>query len=84
MPNANAPKAPWVEVCESPQTMVVQGKALLGSHNVHNALAGVVHPVERNTKVSTVFRERLNLQTALRVCNTARPVLGRHIVIRYR
>ena len=25
MPCASAPKAPWVEVCESPQTMVVPG-----------------------------------------------------------
>ena len=25
MPNASAPKAPWVEVCESPQTTVVPG-----------------------------------------------------------
>ena len=25
MPNARAPKAPWVEVCESPQTMVMPG-----------------------------------------------------------
>ena len=25
MPKATAPKAPWVEVCESPQTMVMPG-----------------------------------------------------------
>ena len=25
MPKASAPKAPWVEVCESPQTMVMPG-----------------------------------------------------------
>ncbi len=25
MPNASAPKAPWVEVCESPQTTVMPG-----------------------------------------------------------
>ena len=25
MPNASAPKAPWVEVCESPQTIVMPG-----------------------------------------------------------
>ena len=25
MPNASAPNAPWVEVCESPQTTVVPG-----------------------------------------------------------
>ena len=25
MPNASAPKAPWVEVCESPQTIVIPG-----------------------------------------------------------
>ena len=25
MPNATAPRAPWVEVCESPQTMVIPG-----------------------------------------------------------
>jgi hypothetical protein len=26
MPCASAPKAPWVEVCESPQTTVMPGK----------------------------------------------------------
>ena len=25
MPNARAPKAPWVDVCESPQTIVMPG-----------------------------------------------------------
>ncbi len=25
IPNASAPKAPWVEVCESPQTIVIPG-----------------------------------------------------------
>ena len=25
IPNASAPKAPWVEVCESPQTIVMPG-----------------------------------------------------------
>ena len=25
MPKASAPKAPWVEVCESPQTIVIPG-----------------------------------------------------------
>jgi hypothetical protein len=41
MPKAMAPKAPWVEVCESPQTMVMPGwVALLGADDVHDALAG--------------------------------------------
>ncbi len=26
MPKANAPSAPWVEVCESPHTMVMPGR----------------------------------------------------------
>ncbi len=26
MPKASAPKAPWVEVCESPQTTVMPGR----------------------------------------------------------
>ncbi|SVK46610.1 Uncharacterised protein [Acinetobacter baumannii] len=28
MPNASEPKAPWVAVCESPQTMVIPGSVM--------------------------------------------------------
>ena len=45
MPKASAPKAPWVEVCESPQTMVVPGKrpTLLRSDDMDDALADIAH-----------------------------------------
>lgn len=31
IPNASDPKAPWVAVCESPQTMVVPGNVMPSS-----------------------------------------------------
>ena len=53
MPNASAPNAPWVEVCESPQTMIMPGLrvALLGTDHVHDALAGRAHGVERDAEL---------------------------------
>ena len=43
MPKASAPNAPWVEVCESPQTMVMPGwvRPELRADDVHDALLGV-------------------------------------------
>ena len=46
MPNASAPSAPWVEVCESPHSMITPGlgDALLGPDHVQDALARIAEP----------------------------------------
>jgi hypothetical protein len=44
MPCARAPRAPWVLVCESPQTTVMPGSVApcSGPDDVHDALAAIV------------------------------------------
>ncbi len=59
MSKASAPKAPWVLVWLSPQTMVMPGwvKALLGPDDVDDALVGVAEGVERDAEVVAVARQ---------------------------
>ena len=49
---ASAPSAPCVEVCESPQAIVMPGwrEAQLGADHVHDALARAAHAVERDRR----------------------------------
>ena len=63
MPWASAPKAPWVEVWLSPQTIVVpgQGEALLGPDDVDDALAAVELVVIFDAELARVLGERLDL-----------------------
>ena len=63
MPNAMAPNAPWVEVWESPQTTVMPGwvRPELRPDDVHDALLGVVHRVERDAELRAVAPQRLDL-----------------------
>ena len=66
MPNASAPNAPWVAVCESPQTIVMPGWVTpsSGPDHVHDALAVGAHRVDGTpnsaqlrSSVSTCTRE---------------------------
>ena len=63
MPNASAPNAPCVEVCESPQTIVMPGlrHAELGADHVHDALAPAAGRVERDAELLAVLPQRLEL-----------------------
>ena len=69
MPSASAPKAPWVEVWLSPQTIVVAGQreALLGADDVDDALAAVELVVIFDAEFARVLGELLDLQPALRI-----------------
>ena len=63
MPKASAPNAPWVEVWLSPQTTVMPGlgEPELRADDVHDALLGVVHRVERHAELGAVAAQRLHL-----------------------
>ena len=58
MPNASAPNAPCVEVCESPQTIVMPGlrEPELGADHVDDALAAAAGRVERDAELLAVPR----------------------------
>jgi hypothetical protein len=66
MPCASAPKAPWVEVWLSPQTIVVpgQGEALLGADDVDDALADIEFVEIFDAEILGVPGERLDLDAA--------------------
>ncbi len=68
MPKARAPKAPWVEVWLSPQTMVGagQGEALLRADDVHDALPLVVETEVADAEAARVVGQRLHLQPRAR------------------
>ena len=69
MPKASAPKAPWVEVWLSPQTMVMPGwvQALLGADDVDDALADVVHREISTPKSRTL---RSSVSTCMRLSSS--------------
>lgn len=66
MPKATAPIAPWVEVCESPHTMVMPGndRPVSGPTTMDNAVLLGVHLELRHAKLFTVAVERLYLLAA--------------------
>ena len=83
MPNASAPNAPWVAVWLSPHTTVMpgQGAALLGSDDVHDALAGVAHREVDDAELLGVLAQHLDLAGRDRVGDRLVDVGGRHVVV---
>ena len=73
MPKASAPNAPWVEVCESPQTIVMPGwvRPELRADDVHDALLGVAHRVQPHAELGAVLAQRLDLGARDRVGDRA-------------
>ena len=69
MPNASAPNAPWVLVCESPQTMVMPGlgQPELRPDDVDDALARVADAVQRDAELGAVGLELVDLGGGHRV-----------------
>ena len=57
------------------------GEALLGSDHVHDALADVVHAVERHAEVARVALERLDLVARQRIGDALAAVGRRHVVV---
>ena len=60
---ASAPSAPWVEVCESPQAIVMPGlrEPELRPDHVHDALAPAAHPVVGDAELLAVALQRRDL-----------------------
>ena len=83
MPNASAPNAPWVEVCESPQTTVMPGwvRPELRADQVHDALVGVAERVEPDAELGAVVAQRLDLGAARRVGDRLVDVERRDVVV---
>ena len=76
------------EVCESPQTIVMPGWVMpeLRADDVHDALLGVAHRVERDAELGAVAAQRLDLRAADRVgdrlgADQRQRVVGRHVVV---
>ena len=82
IPKASAPKAPWVLVWLSPQTIVRpgQGQAQLGADDVDDPLAAAVDVVERDAELAAVGPQRLDLPARHRLADVEL-VLGRHVVV---
>ena len=72
MPKASAPKAPWVEVWLSPQTIVIPGwrQPQLGADHVDDPLALGAERVDRDPELLAVSLQRLDLH--------ARELVGDH------
>ena len=84
MPNASAPNAPCVEVCESPHTIVIPGCVSPSSGPITCTIPSRPLPVAfSGTPNSAQFaRERVELRLRDRVAD--RPRLGRDVVIHRR
>src|ERR1700733_12534441 len=59
-----------------------QGPALLGPHNVDDALTNIVHREIFDTKFPRIGFESCDLMRGFRICNARRAVRRRHIVVR--
>ena len=83
MPNAMAPNAPWVEVCESPQTTVMPGmrEAELRADDVHDALLLVAERVQADAELRGVAAQRLDLRAARQVGDRLVDVERRGVVV---
>ena len=84
MPNASAPNAPWVEVCESPQTIVIPGCVSPSSGPITWTIPSRPLPVAYSgTPNSAQFAaQRVELRLRERVAD--RPELGRDVVVHRR
>ena len=82
MPCASAPKAPWVEVWLSPQTIVVPGQreALLRPDDVHDALPEVELVEIFDAEFARVPGQLLDLLAAFRILDAA-AAIGRLDVV---
>ena len=83
MPNASAPNAPCVEVCESPQTTVMPGwvRPELGADDVDDALVGVAEAVDADAELLGVGAERVDLRAAREVGDGLVDVERRGVVV---
>ena len=83
MPKATAPKAPWVEVCESPHTIVMPGlgQAELGSDDVHDALLDVAERVQAYAELLGVLAQGLDLGARDRIGDRLVPVERGDVVV---
>ena len=83
MPNASAPNAPCVEVCESPQTTVRPGwvSPSCGPDLVDDALVGVAERVEADAELGGVVAQRLDLGAAGHVGDRLVDVERRGVVV---
>ena len=83
MPNASAPNAPWVEVCESPQTTVMPGwvSPSCGPDDVHDALVAVAEGVQRHPELGAVAPQRVHLDPRHRVRDRQLDVHRRDVVV---
>ena len=83
MPWASEPKAPWVEVWLSPQTMVMPGrvKPCSGPDHVDDALADVELVEVLDAEILGVLGESRNLGRGFGILDAVRAVGGRHVVV---
>ena len=83
MPWASEPKAPWVEVWLSPQTMVVPGrvKPCSGPDDVDDALADVELVEVLDAEFLGVLGESRDLGRGFGIVDAVRAVGGRHVVV---
>ena len=83
MPNAIAPKAPCVEVCESPHTIVIPGwvRPSCGPDDVHDALLDVAERVQAYAELLGVPAQGLDLGPRDRVGDRLVPVERGDVVV---
>ena len=83
MPSANAPKAPCVAVCESPQTTTVpgEGQPQLRSDDVDDALPAMPGTEARDPGVIAVAAQRLHLRGAHGVGTTHPVAVSGHVMV---
>ena len=83
MPNAIEPKAPCVEVCESPHTIVMPGlgEAQLRADDVHDALLDVAERVQPDPELLGVVAQRVDLGARHRVGDRLVPVDRGDVVV---
>ena len=83
MPKAIAPKAPWVLVWQSPQTIVMPGwvRPELRADDVDDALLDVAERVQAYAELLGVAAQRLDLGAGHRVGDRLVPVEGRDVVV---
>ena len=82
MPNASEPKAPWVAVCESPQTMVMPGSVMPCSGPITCTMPErVIQVIQRNAEFRAVLDQLLHLDTRHFAAGVDVFGLGRHVVV---
>ena len=83
MPSANAPKAPWVAVCESPQTITVPGSVSPSSGPITWTMPCQRCPAPKHEmpEVLAVPAQRLHLRGAHGVGATDPVAVGRDVVV---